>query len=78
MTTQIAEQAGKSFNLVRNPSLWPGTATDQLVENLVTLSLYLGVHYTEELFEEFLPFYWFAAEDDQGQRSRFFRVSRAR
>ena len=62
MTTQIAEQAGKSFDLVRNPSLWPGTATNQLVENLVTLSLYLGVYHTEGLFEEFRPFYWYVAE----------------
>ena len=62
MTTQIAEQAEKSFNLIRNPSLWPGTATDQLVESLVNLSLYLGIHYTEELFEEFRPFYWYVAK----------------
>jgi len=62
MTTQIAEQAEKSFSLVRNPSLWPATATDQLVNSLVTLSLYLGFHYTEELFEEFRPFYWYVAE----------------
>jgi hypothetical protein len=32
------------------------------VENLVTLSLYLGVCYTEALFEEFRPFYWYVAE----------------
>lgn len=62
MTMQTDERAEKSFDLVRNPSLWPGTATDQLVDNLVTLSLYMGVCYTEALFEEFRPFYWYVAE----------------
>jgi len=32
------------------------------VDNLVTLSLYLGVYHTEGPFEEFRPFYWYVAE----------------
>jgi hypothetical protein len=62
MTPQIPEHVKKSLNLARTPALWPETAIDQLVDNLVTLSLYLGVHYTEELFEEIRPFYWYVAD----------------
>jgi hypothetical protein len=62
MTTQTDERVEKAFNLVRNPALWPGTTTDQLVDILYSVSEWLGSNFTEELFEEFRPFYWHIAE----------------
>jgi hypothetical protein len=57
MTTQIPEQLKESLNLARNSALWHGISTDKLVDNLITLSFYLGLDHTEALFEEFRPFY---------------------
>jgi|GEM_PF-1212058 len=62
MSTEFDERVEKGFELVRNPALWPGTSTDRLVQNLIDISGWLGVYYTNAIFEEFRPFYWYVAE----------------
>lgn len=61
MTTQTADHE-KSLSLLRNPSLWPGTRTRELLGNLSYYSMLLGDSYSDDFLEEIRPYYWYVAE----------------
>ena len=61
MTTRTAD-AERAWVLLRNPALWAGSGTDDLLGNLFFYSLILGHDYSESLLEEIRPYYWYVAE----------------